>query len=75
MDNQTNTMACGFAHCCAIGGQEANGKGGKLYVWGDNSDQQLMEHPKSGPKQTYLKEPTLIRLKYETDQQGKGNND
>ena len=51
MDNQAKTMACGFAHCCAIGGQEANGKGGKLYVWGDNSDQQLQEHPKQGPKQ------------------------
>jgi len=62
-------MACGFAHSCAIGGQEPGGKGGKLYVWGDNSEQQLMEHPKTGKKETDLKAPTHIRLKYETDQQ------
>ena len=46
MEFPAHTMACGFAHSCAIGGQEINLGRGKLYVWGDNSDQQLMEHPK-----------------------------
>ena len=40
LDFQTHSIATGFAHTGAISKQ------GLIYVWGDNSNQQLQEHPK-----------------------------
>lgn len=57
LDFQTHSIACGFTHSCAISKQ------GLLYVWGDNSNQQLQEFSGDRAENKVLKQPTLVRLR------------
>lgn len=60
LDFQVHSVACGFTHSCAISKQ------GLLYVWGDNSNQQLQEQVGGDRVENkVLKQPTLVRLKCE----------